>query len=74
MTLMKSNHVFCSQQQLNLHWKVGKIYEGILDYETNITDLKEIPETKTKVMLNLADPDSALRWWRLPIDGIGLAR
>jgi len=25
-------------------------------------------------MLNLADPDSALRWWRLPIDGIGLAR
>jgi len=25
-------------------------------------------------MLNLADPDSALRWWKLPIDGIGLAR
>lgn len=28
----------------------------------------------TKVMLNLADPDSALRWWRLQIDGIDLAR
>ncbi len=25
-------------------------------------------------MLNFADPDSAFRWWRLPIDGIGLAR
>ena len=25
-------------------------------------------------MLNLADPDSALRWWRLPSDGISLAR
>ena len=39
-----------------------------------VTDLKDIPETKTKVMLNIADPDSALRWWRLPIDGIGLCR
>jgi pyruvate,water dikinase len=25
-------------------------------------------------MLNLADPDSAFKWWKLPIDGIGLAR
>jgi pyruvate,water dikinase len=53
---------------------VGRVYGGTLEYFRNITDLKEIPETKTKVMLNLADPDSALRWWRLPIDGIGLAR
>ena len=53
---------------------MGKIYEGSLQFETKITDLKDMPETKTKVMLNLADPDSALRWWRLPIDGIGLAR
>ena len=25
-------------------------------------------------MLNLADPETALEWWRLPADGIGLAR
>ena len=25
-------------------------------------------------MLNMADPSAALRWWRLPADGIGLAR
>jgi pyruvate,water dikinase len=25
-------------------------------------------------MLNLADPAAALRWWRLPADGVGLAR
>lgn len=43
-------------------------------FKKNVTDLKDIPETKTKVMLNIADPDSALRWWRLPIDGIGLCR
>ena len=25
-------------------------------------------------MLNLANPGAALRWWRLPADGVGLAR
>ena len=25
-------------------------------------------------MLNLADPSAAFRWWRLPADGVGLAR
>jgi pyruvate,water dikinase len=53
---------------------VGKIYDGSLEFKKNVTCLENIPETKTKVMLNLADPDSALRWWRLPIQGIGLAR
>jgi pyruvate,water dikinase len=36
--------------------------------------LDDIPETKTKVMLNVADPGSTTRWWRLPADGVGLAR
>ena len=30
--------------------------------------------TKTKVMLNIANPERALSLWRLPIDGIGLCR
>lgn len=53
---------------------MGRIFEGELGYTEERTNLDKIPDTKTKVMLNLADPDSALRWWRLPIDGIGLAR
>ena len=52
----------------------GKVYDGYLQFQKNITDLKEIPETKTKVMLNLADPDSAFRWWRLPIVSISNKR
>jgi pyruvate,water dikinase len=32
------------------------------------------PKTKTRIMLNLADPSAAFRWWRLPADGVGLAR
>ena len=39
-----------------------------------MTNLKDIPPTKTKNTPNLADPDSASRWWKLPIDEIGLAR
>ena len=31
-------------------------------------------ETAHQVMLNLANPAAAFRWWRLPADGIGLAR
>ncbi|KAG7414772.1 Pyruvate/Phosphoenolpyruvate kinase-like domain-containing protein [Fusarium sp. MPI-SDFR-AT-0072] len=31
-------------------------------------------QARTKVMVNLANPAAAYRWWRLPADGIGLAR
>jgi len=33
-----------------------------------------MPKTRTQVMINLADPAAAFRWWRLPADGVGLAR
>ncbi len=36
--------------------------------------MSDIAQTRTEVMLILADPGSALRWWRLPADGVGLAR
>jgi pyruvate,water dikinase len=52
----------------------GFVYEGVADYEVEDLDLSDIPETKTKVMLNLANPSAAFRWWRLPADGVGLAR
>jgi pyruvate,water dikinase len=52
----------------------GAVYEGILGYEEREIDLADIPATSTEVMLNLADPSAAFRWWRLPADGVGLAR
>jgi pyruvate,water dikinase len=36
--------------------------------------LDEIPKTATKIMINMANPAAAQRWWRLPVDGVGLAR
>lgn len=52
----------------------GHVYRGRLRYEVHETDLATIPETRTKVMINLASPDGAVRWWSLPAAGVGLAR
>jgi pyruvate,water dikinase len=52
----------------------GVIYEGIGEISTEDVSLDDIPETETNVMLNVADPSSTTRWWRLPADGVGLAR
>lgn len=52
----------------------GFIYEGVAEFSVEELDVNDLPETTTKVMLNLANPGSAFRWWRLPADGIGLAR
>ena len=52
----------------------GFIYEGIAKVEIEDLALDDLPETRTKVMLNLANPDAAFQWWRLPSDGVGLTR
>ena len=52
----------------------GFVYAGTADFVAEDVDLSHVPETRTKVMLNLADPAAAFRWWRLPADGVGLAR
>jgi pyruvate,water dikinase len=52
----------------------GFVYDGAADFEIEDLDLGAVPATDTKVMLNLANPAAAFRWWRLPADGIGLAR
>jgi pyruvate, water dikinase len=54
--------------------ELGFVYEGFADYEATELDLAGIPETRTQVMLNLANPAAAFRWWRIPADGVGLAR
>ncbi len=52
----------------------GKIFAGLLDYEAEEVDLNDVPEIETAVMMNVASPAASFRWWRLPADGIGLAR
>jgi pyruvate,water dikinase len=52
----------------------GVVYDGELDFEVTDVDLDHIPRTRTKVMVNVAQPAAAFSWWRLPTDGVGLAR
>ncbi|MGO9450402.1 MAG: phosphoenolpyruvate synthase [Candidatus Binataceae bacterium] len=53
---------------------VGYVYDGVSEFEVRDLALENIAPTRTKVMLNMANPAAAMRWWRLPADGIGLAR
>lgn len=52
----------------------GFVYDGLGKFSVSDLDMNDIPKTRTKVMLNLANPSAALRWWRLPSDGVGLMR
>ena len=52
----------------------GVIYADRLDFEVHDLSLDDIPDTRTEIMLNLANPAAAQRWWQLPAKGVGLAR
>lgn len=52
----------------------GVVYEGRLEYEEKEIDLENTPQTRTRIMMNIASPQAAFRWHKLPCKGIGLAR
>ena len=54
--------------------ETGNVYEGILDFDVQQTDLSQLGHPKTKIMMNLGNPDQAFSLASLPLDGIGLAR
>lgn len=72
-----ATHVLHNEQDVTISCAEGDqgfVYEGTADYSVEDVDLSVVPHTRTKVMLNLANPAAAFRWWRLPSDGVGLAR
>jgi pyruvate, water dikinase len=52
----------------------GFVYEGFIEYDVEQLDFRDLPPTRTQIMLNLGNPAAAFRWWRIAADGIGLAR
>lgn len=52
----------------------GYVYDGILPYDEEEVDITKLPKVDVDLMLNLASPHEALRWWQLPVKGVGLAR
>ncbi len=54
--------------------ETGLVHAGISTFTVEDLSLDRVPQTRTRIMTNMADPSSAARWWRLPSDGVGLAR
>ncbi len=54
--------------------ETGYVYEGVLPIQTDTTDIKDLKRPKTKIMLNIGEPDKAFLNSLLPNDGVGLAR
>ncbi len=52
----------------------GFVYEGVLAIEIQRTALETLPKTSVKVLLNIASPERAYTYSRLPVEGVGLAR
>lgn len=52
----------------------GTVYEGRLPYDVERVDLTSMPRPRTKIMVNVGNPDEAFGLSFLPNDGVGLAR
>jgi pyruvate,water dikinase len=52
----------------------GIIYEGILPFNVERIFLDQMPETRTKIMMNVGIPEKAFDQGQIPNDGVGLAR
>lgn len=54
--------------------ETGFVYEGLVDFEIQRTDVNNLPELPFKVMLNVGNPENAFTFRSIPNAGIGLAR
>lgn len=52
----------------------GKVYEGMLKFDVDKLDLKQMPKTRTKIMMNIGNPEEAFELSFIPNQGVGLAR
>ena len=52
----------------------GVVYEGLLPFNVEVVNLEEIPRPRTKIMINIANPEVAFATSLIPNDGVGLAR
>ncbi|UCE92154.1 MAG: phosphoenolpyruvate synthase [Methanobacteriota archaeon] len=52
----------------------GRVYDGVLRFRVDKRNLKAIPETKTKIFMNVAVPEHVFTQGQIPCDGVGLAR
>ena len=54
--------------------EVGTVYAGALKFTRQTLNVENLPRPRTKIMLNVGNPDQAFSLSFLPNDGVGLAR
>ena len=54
--------------------EVGQVYDGAVPFEVTHIAAGEVARPRTKIMVNLGNPELAFRTAMLPCDGVGLAR
>ena len=52
----------------------GKVYQGLLDFEILEVNMEKMPSPPIKISMNVANPELAFQFSRLPNFGVGLAR
>ena len=52
----------------------GFVYEGLLDFTVSTSEVDSMPPLRTKIMMNVGNPEQAFGFSRLPHAGVGLAR
>lgn len=52
----------------------GRVYSGLLPFEVQQTTLKDLPRTRTQILMNVGNPEQAFGLAAIPCDGVGLAR
>src|ERR1043165_3048303 len=52
----------------------GFVYDGRLQFDVQRTNLKSLARPRTKVMMNVGNPEEAFSLSFIPNDGVGLAR
>jgi pyruvate,water dikinase len=54
--------------------EVGTVYAGMLPFEVHTVDVSRLRRPKTKIMINIGNPERAFETSLIPNDGVGLAR
>jgi pyruvate,water dikinase len=52
----------------------GRVYKGLVPFEVQETQLDNLPRTRTKILMNVGNPEEAFGLASIPCDGVGLAR
>jgi pyruvate,water dikinase len=52
----------------------GRVYRGAVNFHVDRSDVGDLARPRTKIMINLGNPDLAFKTSFLPNDGVGLAR